>query len=150
MKKLLIGLIFILTTSIIPSSGLNSQTQSIDINGPHYDVKTTNTSDRYSMRLDFMTESQIDAVIQSGVIGLDELCSYTMGCKSRKDIVLNEGDKIQLFKDDRIKSVELIKIESGKKTTIASATNTVAQSFILVPQTISRENIDSYMLLILK
>lgn len=147
MKNFLIGIIFILSTSILPCSGLNSQTKttvtSIESNTPPL-------SDRYSMRLDFMTESQVDEIIQLRKSTLHDLCQKTMGCEKRVDVVLAEGDKIQLFEDARIASVELIKIESGKKMTIAKSVTTKKESYIVVPQKITRENIESYMLLILQ
>lgn len=102
------------------------------------------------MRLDHTTESQIDDIIIAGTNRLVRLCSYTMGCDSRKDIVFNKGDRIQLFKDSRIKSVELTKMELGKIKSIAVYEINSKESYIIVPQQINRENIDSYSLHFIK
>ena len=149
MLKLLFGISFFLISSILPFTGIISQGQSSFESSETLDVSSDIPADPYSMRLDFMTESQVDDIILQKMITLDDLCDKTMGCRSRTDIVLAIGDKIRLFNDDRISSVELIRKEAGKKYTIANSTTTKKESYIIVPNEITRENIENYMLLIL-
>jgi|GEM_PF-4679962 len=71
-----------------------------------------------------------------------------MGCQSRKDVVLAKGDKIQLFVDSRVKSVELIELnQENKKTSIGKSNNSKKGNYILVPKEITRDNIENFMLL---
>ena len=138
-----------MTTCILPYSGLSSQIQSGISPSSVLDIEVFETADPYSMRLDFMTESQVDDIIELRKITLDDLCDKTMGCKSRTSIVLSVGDKIQLFNDDRISKVELIQIKSGKKFIIASSVTTKKESYIVVTQEITRDNIENFMLQII-
>lgn len=160
MKERFVSLSFVILTSLLLTTSLvNGQTNTVAtadyLVSPEAKIKANNNPNPknfkpYWMRLDFMTESIKDEIIQSGSVGLDDICDYTMGCQNRKDIILNKGDKIQLFTDSRIKEVELIYKNSGKKAVIATSVTNSKESYILVTQQITRENIDSYMLLILK
>ena len=151
MKQSFSKIFFVIIIGIIySSSSLFGQTANNDALESPIKPKTRNPKKQYSMRIDFMTESQKDDIIQSGTVKLTDLCAYTMGCQSRKDIVLDVGDKIQLFKDKRIKHIELIRIDDNKKTTIGTSVTTSKESYITVNQRISRANLDNFMLFILK
>lgn len=138
----------LLTTVLLSTSMMNSQINAVVLSHSKICTVETQASKSYTMRLDFLTESQINDIIQSRIVGLDKLCANTMGCQKRKEIVLQKEARIQLFTDTRIKSVELIKMESGKKTSIAISESSTTENYITVPQQITRENIDSFMLLI--
>lgn len=150
MKKRFAGFNLILLTALLFSSDMLYGQTNIAISDFKINTEVTQVTKPYSMRLDFMTESKMDEIIQSSTVSLDDLCGYTMGCKSRKDIILNKGDRIQLFTDPRIENVQLIKIESDKKTSIATSVTNNKESYIVVTQKITRENIASYMLFVQK
>ena len=151
MKKRFAGLSFILLTTVLISTGMiHSQTNSPRISENLLELEVNKVYKPYSMRLDFMTESMIDDILESGTVGLEQLCAYTMGCQSRKDVVLNNEDRIQLFIDARVKSVELIKLDSDQETSIAFSITNSKESFITVPQQITRDNIELFRLRIRK
>lgn len=150
MIKRLTDLCLIPLAAIVLTTGTTNSQINTSVSGSSICIKVAEINDSYTMRLDFMTESQVDDIIQSGIVSLDQLCDFTMGCKSRKEVILNANDRIQLFSDSRVKSVELVKMEDGKKTTIAVSTSNSKESYIQVPQEIRRVNLDNYLLLIVK
>jgi len=147
MKKSLLHISLIVLAITFYQYDVNAQSSSRTISTNIKDPEVTQVTNSYSMRLDFMTESQIDEVILSGMVSLSDLCDRTMGCQSRKDVVLAEGDRIQLFVDARLKNVELIELDQNKKTSIAQLIKVNQENYILVPKKIKRDNIENFMLL---
>ena len=116
---------------------MNSQINTFTLSDSETSADEARVCKSYTIRLDFITESQIDDIIRSGALGLDKLCPYSMGCLQRKDIILKKEGRIQLFTDTRIKNIELIKVESSKKTSIAVSVSNTVESYITATQQIT-------------
>lgn len=104
---------------------------------------------KYTLRLDLITESQIDDLIAASEIPLLDACEKVMGFTIDHDgTVLREGDRIRLFKDERIENIQLINKSGRSRKVISEWINTQDTQYLHIPLVIDAVDHRQYFLVI--
>lgn len=140
MKNRILNFILLFSFIILPSIVVSAQYQLV---GEQNASQTINYVKNLTVRLDLITESQVDEILNRKRNSLYDLCQLTMTYKKRGDIILTKGDKIKVFVNEDLNSVELVKIDNGTFTVIQQ---TDKSNLITIDHEITLADRDKYYL----